>query len=403
MRRPQGDRKQSPRAIRAELVARLRKRSPEIEKAILTHIRRLSEPVGDEDPAYLDGLRSAVVEAVSYGLEYMEGGGERSMPIPPDTARQARRAARSGVRLDTVLRRYAAGNKLLEEFIVAEADDVPSRVLCQILRDQGPRVDRLMESVATEYRQELERTRRSSGEKFAHRVLHLLAGDDLEGAADLNYDFDIWHVGMILTGRNAEATARTLAERVGCRSLHIERDHETVWAWLGSTRQPVISGLEHFLVDNVPTEISAAIGEPRRGLEGWRLTHREAQVALQVMLRRPRRLIRGRDVVLLAGVLRDDTLVRSLLDTYLAPLEEHGNSGQLLRETLRAYFSAGGNAAAAAAGLGVTRHTVQRRIRTIEQTIGQLLHTCHAELQVALQLDELKGVTNTRKSVPINH
>ncbi len=392
MRRPQDDRKQSPRAIRAELVARLRQRSTEIEEAIFTLIRHLSEPVGDEDPAYLDGLRSAVVETVSYALDYIEEGGELSMPIPPDTARQARRAARSGVRLDTVLRRYAAGNKLLEEFIVAEAADIPSQVLCQILRDQGPQVDRLMEAVAAEYRHELERTGKSSVEKFAHRVLNLLSGDDLESAADLNYDFDVWHVGMILIGRRAETAAQTLAERLGYRSLQIGRDRETVWAWLGSMRQPAMGNLERFLVDNIPAELSLAIGEPRRGLDGWRLTHREAQMALQVMLRKPRRFTRGSDVVLLAGVLRDETLVRSLLDTYLAPLEEHGDSGQMLRETLRAYFSAGGNAAAAAAGLGVTRHTVQRRIRTIERTIGQLLHTCQAELVVALQIEELEPV-----------
>lgn len=376
---------------RSELAARLREKSTEIEREIFTRVRDLSEPIGDHDPAYVDGLQSAITDAVNCGIECMERGEEWCVPMPPETAKQARRAARKGVRLDTVLRRYAAGNKLLEEFIVAEAEGMPTMALRQILRDQGPQVDRLMGSVAAEYRDELERTRRSSVEKFAHYVLRLLSGDDLEGPTDIDYDFNMWHIGMILMGRKAEVAARLLAERLGYRSLHMERDDETTWAWLGSPQQPAVAKLTRSLSDNMPAGISLAVGEPRRGLAGWRLSHREAQLALQVMLKKPRRFTRGRDVILLAGILRDDTLVRALLDNYLAPLEEQGNSGQILRETLRAYFFADGNAAAAAADLGVTRHTVQRRIRTVEQKIGQLLHTCHAELQVALQLDELIG------------
>ena len=60
-----------------------------------------------------------------------------------------------------------------------------------------------------------------------------------------------------------------------------------------------------------------------------------------------------------------------------------------LRETLRAYFDAGFNAATAAAALEVDRHTVQRRLRKVEEALGRLLHTCHAELEVALVLEEL--------------
>ncbi len=63
----------------------------------------------------------------------------------------------------------------------------------------------------------------------------------------------------------------------------------------------------------------------------------------------------------------------------------------MLRETLRAYFAAGFNAATAAAALEVDRHTVQRRLRKVEEALGRLLHTCHAELEVALSLEELDG------------
>lgn len=382
----------SPQAVRAELAARLRIRVPEIEKTILTRIRVLSEPVGDEDPSYVAGLRRAVAEAVNYGLEGVEKGRESSVPIPPETARQARRAAREGVRLDTVLLRYTAGNKLLEEFIVAEADDIPSQVLCQVLSDQGPRVDRMMESVAAEYRDELEQTSRSSVQQHAERVVQLLEGTSVAGPIDLDYDFEACHVGMVLRGHKGGITARACAKRLGCRPLVVARDPEIVWAWLGSAQTSSIDDLQHFLAGNTPTGVSVAIGAPRSGLEGWRLSHREAQVAFEGMLQKPQRLVRAGDVALRVSIMRDDTLVRALLDAYLGPLEKEGNTGQMLFPTLRAYFSTGGNAASAAESLGVNRQTVKRRVKLVEDTLGQIVQSCQAELQVALEIEEIQGL-----------
>jgi PucR C-terminal helix-turn-helix domain/GGDEF-like domain len=379
--------------IRAELSSQLREKSAEIETKIVTRIRDLSEPVDDENASYLEGLQNAVTEAVSYGIDCIEKGEDWSGPIPHGVIRQARRSAQDGVRLDTVLRRYAAGNKVLEEFVVAEAGNIPRKTLCRILSDQGPQVDRLMEAVAAEYERELEQVARSSTQRRADQVRRLLSGDDdLEDGVDLEYDFEIWHVGMILTGSKAEATARLVSERLGYRLLHVPWDRDVVWGWLGSTRQPAIANLVRSLPENLPAGIALAIGEPREGLEGWRLTHREAQMALQVMRRKSERFTRGRDVVLLAGILRDETLVRSLLDTYLAPLESRGRLGPKLRETLRVYFSVGESTSITAEDLGVGRHTVRQRIRAIEEVLEQPLHTCNAELRIALQLDELVGL-----------
>jgi PucR-like helix-turn-helix protein/diguanylate cyclase with GGDEF domain len=377
----------SPAAVRAELAGRLRARRDEIEQAVLSRVRRLADPVGF-DSVYVAGLRSAVSGAVFYGIEGIEHGADWPISIPPAAARQARRAAREGVDLDLVLRRYAAGNMALEEFILAEAEGVPSALLGQMMSEQAPRIDRLLELVVGEYKDEYEQTRRSPTKKKADRIIRLLQSDSPVRPADLDYDFDVWHIGLILRGPSAELVARTWAERLGCNLLHVARDSETTWAWLSSSRQSAPGRLEGFLVENLPAQLSAAIGEPRPGLDGWRLSHREAQMALQAMLQNPQRLVRGRNVILRVGVMRDDTLVRSLLDGYLTPLKRHANSQKLL-EALRAYLATGGNAAAAAAAIGVTRHTVQRRIRTVEETLGRSFESCQAELHVALQIDEL--------------
>ena len=328
---------------------------------------------------------------MNYALEGIERGGESPVPIPPETAKQARRAAREGVRLDTVLRRYTAGNMSLEEFIVAEADGIPSQVLCQILSDQGPRVDRLMESVAAEYNHELEQTRRSSAQREADRVLHLLKSNRLVSPPDFEYDFDGWHVGMIVVGPNAEL-ACSFVESQRYRSLLVARDDETAWVWFGGSKQPVAEDLERFVVDSMPPEISVAIGEPRKRLDGWRQTHQEAQIALQVMLYQSQQVTRCRDVILTSAVMRDQSVAISLVETYLAPLDGRGGSGEVLRTTLRAYFEADQNAASAAAALGIDRRTVERHLRRVETRLGQPLRTCNAQLQVALSAEALVSV-----------
>ncbi|HEX5608543.1 MAG TPA: helix-turn-helix domain-containing protein [Solirubrobacterales bacterium] len=345
---------------------------------------------------YAAGLRDAVAAAVDYGLDGIEKGGDLPAAIPPEAVLQARRAARGGIRLDTVLRRYAAGNKALEGFIVMAAEGMPSSVLGQILSDQGPRLDRLMVLVSAAYRAELERTRRSSAQKRADQVAHLLKSSSLVGPADLGYDFDLWHVGMIVVGDRAERTARAIGERCGQRSLPVVQDQDITWIWIGSTQQPVFAKLERYLTESTPAQISIAIGEPRRGLEGWRQTHHEAQVALQVMLCRPQRVTRCRDVILISAVMRDQSLAMSLIETYLAPLDGRGDSGQVLRRTLREYFNADQNAVSAAAALGVARHTVERRLRSVEERLGQTLDTCGPQMQVALGAEELVAFGQTQ-------
>ncbi|HEX6687985.1 MAG TPA: helix-turn-helix domain-containing protein [Solirubrobacterales bacterium] len=387
--------------IRVELVERLRERLAEIEDAIFARARTLSESVGVEDAEYVAGLRATVSESVEFALAHIEKGEEWMGPIPSTAAEQARRSARAGVRLDTVLRRYAAGDRLLGDFIMDEADRFPSQELRAVLRAHGPQVDRLMAAVATEYMDEVARMRRSPTQRLAERVQRLVGGESLTDVGSLEYTFEAWHLGMIVKGTTAEACVRSLAAGLDSQVLIVPRGSGIVWAWLGARRPMEVPEVERLLSDDLAGDSSLAVGEPRSGLDGWRLTHREAQAAQEVMLRKPQRLTRARDVILLAAVLRDDALTRSLFETYLAPLEGHGDSGAVLRETLRAYFSAGLNAATAAAALAVDRHTVQRRLRKVEEALGRLLPDCHTELVVALSLEELEVDADPASSRPV--
>jgi PucR-like helix-turn-helix protein/diguanylate cyclase with GGDEF domain len=374
--------------IRAELVARLRARSGEIEATVYSRVRRMADPAERDDPEYRAYLRATVAESIDYALLGIERGEEWEGPIPEAAMVQARRAARTGVKLDAILRRYAAGDRLVGEFVVDEAAQLPNEAMRPLVRAQGPHVDRMMAAVATEYMEELERIRRSPAQRVAERVQRLLAADSPADAAGLDYELDAWHLGLVITSSRPDVAARTLSAGLNRQLLVVPRGNDSAWAWLGGRQRTMVDELERYLGAGLLGDVALAVGESHRGLEGWRLTHHEAKAAQQVMMRRPQPLTRASDVILLAAVLRDEMLAQSLREAYLAPLDD-GDSGLGLRETLRAYFDAGFNAATAAAVLEVDRHTVQRRLRKVEEALGRLLHSCHAELEVALTLEEL--------------
>jgi PucR C-terminal helix-turn-helix domain/GGDEF-like domain len=381
--------------IRTELIARVRKRRVELEEAIFARVREAPyEQTGSEDAEYVAGLRAAIVATVAHGLAEIERHGESpGSAIPHEAVAQAHRAARTGVSLDTVLRRYVLGSTLLGDFLVQEAErgDLADQrgVLRAALGAQAAVLDSLIAAITCEYMRELERVGRSPEQRRCERVLRLLEGEAPGDAAELGYDIEEWHLGTIATGAAATRVLRCAAETLDSRLLCVSRGEETVWGWFGARRRLAVEDLLRALSKSGAREVSLAIGEPGRGVEGWRLTHRQAQAALRVALHRPRPLVRYADVALVAAALRDDVLAGSLTDIYLTPLGDNRNGGAALRQTLRAYFAADRNASSAASALGVARHTVENRLRSVEQKLGCALRAHQAELEVALHLEEL--------------
>jgi hypothetical protein len=378
-----------PDAAMSAVIARLYSRRVELERAI---VRRVPEIVRDrshpEDSEYASGLRAAIASVVEYALVGIGQGEEWSGPIPSAAVAQAQRAARIGVSLDIVLRRYFAGYALVWDFVLEEAarGGLPEHgdSLRRAQMRHASLLDRLLVAVSNQYDREIERTRRSPELRRAELVLKLLAGGYAD-SAQVGYELDAWHLGLIATGKNPRGAVRDLAVALDRELLAVSRGEQTVWGWLGG-RQRLGSDIKSLLPATWPADVSLAIGEPGRGVEGWRFTHGQAQAALRVVLRRPQRLTRYVDVALLAAGLDDEVLARSLVEIYLSPL---GDRGSELRATLNAYFVASRSASSAARSLGVVRQTVENRLRTAERAIGKPLHTCLPDLEVALRLDEL--------------
>jgi hypothetical protein len=366
---------------------RLQARRGEIEQAALTRICTVSDPAEVADPTYREGLRAAVSAAIAYGLETLGRGGDHAVAVPVVLLAQARLAARNGVDLDVVLRRYIAGHALLGDFLVEEAgwDERAAVELKRILRSQAVILDGLIAIVSEEYRREAVDRLDSAEKRHAKRVKSLLDGK-LHDISDLSYDFGTHHTGVVAGGKGAADAVQALAASLDCGLLTAHPDPDIAWAWLGG-RRPLDIAVQ--LQESTRFhKVSLAIGEPCKGLSGWRLTHRQAASALPIAQRGKNPIVRYADVALLAGALNDDVLIESLRQLYLTPLADMRDGGALARKTLRAYLAADGNVSSAAAALGVKRHTVTNRLREIENRLGCRIDMRAAEMGLALRLEE---------------
>jgi hypothetical protein len=372
------------------LFASVRARRDEIEGAIRTRVDAISDPSVLDAP-YVEGLRAAIGAALDYALAAIESGGKDAPPVPDALLTQARVASRNGVSLDTILRRYFAGYTLMCDFLVQEAQqDDPSRVaaLQSAMQTLSAVFDRLVASITEEYTRASEELLDSAAAKQAERVRRLLAGE-LVDTTELAYDFDGWHLGVLIEGPGAADAIRELAATLDRRLLLVQDGDGPLWAWLGGRQRLDLAEVAGLASADWPEHVSVTIGEPSNGISGWRITHRQAIAAWPLAQRLPENVIRYADVALLASILQDEVLTASLHQLYLEPLARGRDGGKALRKTLRAYFAAERNVSSAAAMLGVSRRTVANRLRTVEARIGRPLATSLTEIDTALRLGDV--------------
>lgn len=375
----------------AEFCERLRSRRSEIEAAVLTRVCAVSDPSLVSDPLYREGLRASVSAAVELALTGIEASDLNPPEIPPVLLIQARLAARSGVGLDTVLRRYCAGHSVLVDLLLEETEVLseeggmePKR----LLRSQTALLERLLATVSEEHRRE--GTQRASGSK-RHRLQlakRLLDGEQLD-PSELAYEMEGDHLALLARGDAAAESLPTIARELDRRLLMLEPEEGVAWAWLGGRSYLDPARAKGLLEQRLPCEVRCAIGEIGKGLSGWRRSHRQGAAALAVTLRGKESVVRYADVALVASVAQDELVCEWLREMYLAPLGRQRDGGREARRTLRSYFAAEGNVTTAAADLGVSRNTVSKRIRAIEVGLARPLLSCMAEYEMALKLDEL--------------
>ncbi|MBP2396892.1 PucR family transcriptional regulator [Paenarthrobacter nicotinovorans] len=208
------------------------------------------------------------------------------------------------------------------------------------------------------------------------------------------YPFEGQHLSVVAWGNDPKGTIDLAATLINSEvPLVLESTGGAFLGWLAvkdgqNADAQVIEG-------DFPDGAHLALGSIDKGFSGFRRSHQRAWRAYKVGRLTGARITRYTDVALEAVFATNMQAVRDLVLQQLGPLLADPRK-DILCDTLRAYFSAGCNAVAAAAALQVHERTVAYRLRSIEERLGISVAERHVELLVALRLyGLLKSIAET--------
>jgi PucR C-terminal helix-turn-helix domain/GGDEF-like domain len=380
--------------MQLDLVERLRLRRPEALEAVVTYMHRLvPHPTRVRDAQLALGWREVASACLDCGLLAIEQGDEWLGPIPPIVVVQERRAVRNGIDLSIGVSRYLAVYRLAWDFVLEELgySDISDRDRTLVLRQASMAtmslLTQLLGEVTDVHVGELKSGMRTSAQREAGLMRRILAGERIN-EREMDYDFDVEHVGVIGWGEGAVKALAVVADRLGYQRWIVSNDDGTVWAWLGTSRGCAVADIKKALDSDTYAQVFAAIGEPASKIAGFRDTHGLAQGAYLVAQLSQQRITRYADVAREARALQDPLHAKWLMRTYVTPVVEHRDGATLLK-ILEKFYEAARNVDKAAKLLDIGRHTVERRLDKVGEIIGRELRTCHTEMEGALRLAQL--------------
>lgn len=375
------------------------------EEVVAQMLREIPELGGDA--ALEELLRISVGDNVRSGIErFARGETEPGQDAPASAIAYARLLAQRGVPVSSLLRAYRLGQAAFQERMLAGiarsgADqETVLRVTIELTTASFAYIDGLSEQVVRVHQAERDAwVQRRSAARSA-TVAALVGGGpvDAERAEqELGYPLRGTHVGVVAwydagvddpLPRLERALAR-LAQDAGCvRSpLVLPADGWTVHAWLPAPSADVVAP--------DPGGPWLAIGDPAAGVDGFRVTHRQARRAESVALGVPPssrpRVTTAAEAGLVALLRADPVALRDWVRAVLGDLATDDEAHARLRETARVYLAHQGSHTAAAAELLLHRNTVQYRVRRAEAARGRPLSERRLDVEVALQVCRLLG------------
>jgi hypothetical protein len=345
-------------------------------------------------PELIERNREITRSSILAEIECLRDGAVVPDEIPGVDGDLARFAAYLGSPLEFMLWGYRNGHRVQWESFLDLLDDLdpaPSPQRRRELLDAAAAffftyADRLSDLVTQVYTHEREQLLRGTEQRRMQAVARLLEGQDADADA-LGYDPTAHHIGLVLSGTDGPAAARSLGTLLDRRVLVLAIDDGLWWGWLGGKKALGDIAVRAGLADWVPPDgtIVAAGGESP-GPDGFGITHREAAAAYIAARRDHAPLTLFSDIALESLASADGDAARRFVARELAGIDGTDHRSSVLRETLRAWFAHGQNAASAATALGVHEQTVAQRLRGVEERTGRAPALRRAELDVALRL-----------------
>ncbi|UOT01448.1 helix-turn-helix domain-containing protein [Rhodococcus opacus] len=341
------------------------------------------------------------------------------------TLAYAQDGARHGIPLTTLLRSYrlghAATSRLLNTILanhVSDADDLNMATeLCSAW--MFAYVDTALLLVEDVYSTERDRWLRSTAATQADTVATILSGQPVDidvAGRRLRHELGRVHVGAIAwldtheEGRDTltllEAAIRDIAAALGSkRPLIHPLGILSVAAWISSTADVPSRALDELRLRTATAPgVRVAIGEPARGIAGFRASHVEAlhaQRVAQLDGSPAGSVTRYHDISLRALATTDLDHARAFVERELGRLASGDETTRRLAATVRVYLSENGSRGRTAKRLSIHENTVSYRLRQAEEILGRSVDKRTLELRVALALADLVGeASDTNRSAP---
>lgn len=332
-----------------------------------------------------------------------------AIDVPPEALDIARTVARRGMDLDVIFQSYRRGQNVAWRRYMAHATQlVPSGPLLIELLEVASRrmfeyVDHVVANVIAAAQREREEVLGGAIARRAETIRLILDGaaiDTGRAGERLGYDLRQRHTALVLwtpphgdVQGALESAAAVLARAAGTRPpLTLSVGPSTLWAWLGSSSEPVVDALSDAIAQ-AQNHIRVAVGPTRPGITGFRRSH-EAALAIQSLLAgHPggARVALFRDLEVTALAAQNPDRAAEFVSATLGPLAEDTSAAARLRDTLRVFLDEADNAPRAAGRLHTHRNTVLQRVARATELLGYQPGERRLAMELALELAHQLG------------
>lgn len=374
-----------------------------LEPLIGELVQSVGERVGalreDRD---VERLMTELMVASVGALEDLAAGTSESFVVPTESVRLARLLARRGLGVEELAEAFAAARSSALSMVrnVIDMVDSPEQERVELALATSQLLlwwtDANYAAIVSELSRERENLLHGANTRRLSTVRALLTGHltDVDVASEsLEHNLRQWHVGCLLwDARPSDVVDESLhdiatrsARALGAQLLVLDAVPGELWFWLSAGRPEVLDSVAILSISSSGTR--CAVGRPGSGLEGFRLTHQQAQTARSIFpqLRHGAPLVRYEDVEIASFLGSAAQQLGPFVFFTLGELARDDKLTERLRHTLEAYFASNFRIVDAAERLSVHANTLRYRLQQAEELLGHPVTEHRLEVELALR------------------
>jgi DNA-binding PucR family transcriptional regulator len=401
-------------AVLRPAAAELAERAAEISAEVNTYTsERLPELLANAEA--LEVNRASTEASIRDFAEVLLTGADpaEAARLGSPTLAYAQDGAQQGIPLATLMRSYRLGHAAsaahFNEILATHARDPDELNRATELSSAWmfTYVDAALCLVEEAYTAERERWLRSAAASQAETISTILAGQPIDtdvASRRLRHDVRRVHVAAIAwldsheEGRNTqailEAAIRDIAATIGNQNPLVHQlGILSAAAWISSHSDIPSKVLDELRFRTAAAPgVRVAIGEPARGIAGFRASYLEAVQAQRVAVlagRRQGSVTRYNNISLSSISTVDLDQARTFVGRELGRLAATDEATRRLAVTSRTYLDENCSRGRTARRLHIHENTVAYRIRQAEELLGRSIEHRSLELRVALALADL--------------